>query len=64
MNDRRIESTNLNPVHIPLLTKSVAPSISMWMRMHSRQVMVFFRSGAGGTPWRLRMLPTVWSLIV
>jgi hypothetical protein len=64
MNDRRVEITNLNHVHISLLKKSVAPSISMWMRMNSRQVMVFFRSGAGGMPWRLRMLPTVWSLIV
>jgi len=37
---------------------------SICVRINSRQVVVVLRSGAGGTPWRLRMLPTVWSLMV
>ena len=35
----------------------------MCVRMNSFHVVVVLRSGAGGRPWRLRMLPTVWSLI-
>src|SRR5271167_5185532 len=31
--------------------------------MKSAQPVVCFRSGAVGTPWRLRILPTVWSEI-
>src|SRR5215470_16649067 len=37
LNGRRVAITNLNHVHISLLKKSVAPSISIWMRMNSRQ---------------------------
>ena len=52
------------PFHISLVKKSVAPSTSICIRMNSRHVTVLLRSGAGGMPWRLRILPTVWSLIV
>jgi hypothetical protein len=31
---------------------------------NSFHVVVFFRSGARRMPWRLRRLPTVWSLVV
>jgi hypothetical protein len=55
----RTETTNLHQLHTLLVKKSVTISISMWMRMNSRHVMVFFRSGAGAMPWRFRMLPTV-----
>ena len=50
-------------VHSALVKKSVATRTSMWVLMNSCQVMVIFRSGAGGILWRLRMLPTVWSLM-
>jgi hypothetical protein len=32
----------------------------MWVRMNSFHVVVVLRVGAGGRPWRFRMLP-VWS---
>ena len=57
--ERTQEMTNANHAPIALLKKSVAPSTSRWLRMNSRQVTVFLRWGAGGRPWRLRMLPTV-----
>jgi len=37
---------------------------TVWIRMNSLQGVVVLRAGAGGRPWRLRMLPTVWSLTV
>jgi hypothetical protein len=55
--------SSLNQLHTTLVKKSVAISISIWGPMHSRQVVVFLRSGAGGSPWRCKMFPTVWSLI-
>jgi hypothetical protein len=38
--------------------KSVPASSANWVRMNADQVVVRLRSGAGGTPWRGRTLPT------
>jgi hypothetical protein len=57
--ERREKTTSLYHVQISLLKKSVAPSTAMWLSINSRHVTVFLRSGAGGMPWRLSMLPTV-----
>ncbi len=46
------------------VTKSVAPRTSIGVRRNSCHVVVVLRSGAGGMPWRFKMLPTVWSLRV
>ena len=46
-------------VQTSAVKKSVATSTSMCVRMHSFHVVVFLRSGAGGMPWRFKMLPTV-----
>jgi hypothetical protein len=59
MNTRRKERTNFNLPHTPLVKKSVAIRMSMWVRRNSFQVVVFLRSGAGGIRWRFRMFPTV-----
>jgi hypothetical protein len=36
----------------------------MCERMNSFRAVVVLRSGAGGVPWRFRILPTVWSPVV
>jgi hypothetical protein len=64
MQQRRPKITNPIQLHTSVVKKSVAMRTSMWIRMNSLQVVVVLRAGAGGIPWRLRMVPTVWSLIV
>jgi hypothetical protein len=56
---RQEESTSHNLLHTSVVKKPVALNTARWMRINSLQGRVFVRSGAGGMPWRLRMLPTV-----
>lgn len=56
-------TSRLNEDHTALEKHAVAPSTAICIRMNSHQVMVFFRSGAGGISWRLSIVPTVWSLM-
>jgi hypothetical protein len=51
------------PLQTSAVQKSVAMRMSLWIRINSLQVVVFFRPGAGGIPWRFKMFPTLWSLM-
>ncbi len=44
------QTTRANQLQTSHTKKSVAPNTSMWIRMNSRQVIVFLRCGAGGMP--------------
>jgi len=48
--DRTKETSSLNHDHTALEKNAGAPSTAICIRMNSFQVVVFFRSGAGGIP--------------
>jgi hypothetical protein len=50
--ERTEETSRLNHDHTALEKNSVAPTTAICIRMNSRQVRVFVRSGAGGRSWR------------
>jgi hypothetical protein len=47
------------PSHFVNQNKTVHNFAPYRARINAAQLVVCFLSGAGGTPWRLRMLPTV-----
>jgi len=42
-----------------LRREEVSPSSAKWVRMKAGHVVIRSRSGAGGSAWRCRILPTV-----
>jgi hypothetical protein len=53
------DATPFGETRTSTVKKSVPASTARWARMNAAELVVCFLSGAGATPWRFRMLPTV-----
>src|ERR1700731_5398999 len=59
MNEKQHVVTSPRSVSTSAVKKSVPASSARWIRMKAGHVVVRLRSGAGGSAWRGRILPTV-----